>query len=102
AARAATHTGSAYVRANFRGVPLPSTVGASTYVLWAIVPDGRIVYMGSLPVTDDLNQAEIYVRTAGFGTDTFDLFVTAERQRPVPAPSEQRVLTPKLARMIVK
>ncbi|MCA1594374.1 MAG: hypothetical protein LC754_17460 [Acidobacteria bacterium] len=101
-ARAATHTGSAYVRANFRGVPLPSTVGAATYVLWAIVPDGRMIYMGSLPVTDDLNHADIYVRTAGFGTDIFDLFVTAERRRPVPVPSDQRVLTNKATRLLIK
>jgi hypothetical protein len=101
-ARAATHTGNAYVRVNFRGVPLPSTVGAATYAMWAIIPDGRIIYMGSLPVTEDLNRAEIYVRTAGFGADTFSLFVTAERARPVPAPSDRRVLTPKNEKVIVK
>jgi hypothetical protein len=101
-ARAATHEGSAYVLATFRGVPLPSTVGASVYVLWAIVPDGRIVYMGSLPSTEDLNAAGIYVRTAGFGQDTFELFVTAERARPAPAPSDNKVLTPKQSAISVK
>ena len=101
-ARAATHAGRAYVRANFRGVPLPSTVNAAVYVLWAIVPDGRIVYMGSLPSTEDLNAAEIYVRTAGFGEDTFELFVTAERARPAPAPSDNKVLTPKQSSVSVK
>jgi hypothetical protein len=102
AARATHHTGRAYVRANFRGVPLPTSFGASTYVLWAIIPDGRIVYMGSLPATEDLNRAEIYVRTSGFDADDFTLFVTAERARPVHTPSDSRVLTPKNAKLIVK
>ena len=82
AARVTHHTGRAYVRANFRGVPLPSALGATTFVLWAVVPDGRIVYMGSLPATEDLNRAEVYVRVAGFDADDFTLFVTAERGRP--------------------
>ena len=102
AARVTQQTGSAYVRLNFRGVPLPSSVGAATYVLWAIVPDGRIVYMGSLPANEDLNRAEIYVRTGGFDADDYTLFVTAERGRPVNTPSEIRVLTPKNAKLIVK
>jgi hypothetical protein len=102
AARATQHTGRAYVRANFRGVPLPSAVGAGVYVLWAIVPDGRIVYMGSLPASEDLNRAEIYVRTGGFDADDYTLFVTAERARPAHTPSESRVLTPKNAKLIVK
>jgi len=102
AARVTQHTGRAYVRANFRGVPLPSALGATTYVLWAVVPDGRIVYMGSLPATEDLNRAEVYVRVAGFDADDFTLFVTAERGRPVHIPSDSRVLTPKNAKLIVK
>jgi len=103
AARAASHTGSAYVRADFRNVPLPPAVGASVYVLWAITPDGRIVYMGSLPADQSLNDAEIYVRTAGFDSDDFDLMVTAERQRPAPGPSARRVLSSGPAnRVIVK
>lgn len=102
AARATQHTGRAYVRLNFRGVPLPSALGAATYVLWAIVPDGRIVYMGSLPANEDLNRAEIYVRTHGFDADDYTLFVTAERARPAHTPSDSRVLTPKNAKLIVK
>ena len=97
AARATLRRGSAYVRANFRGVPLPSAVGANVYVLWGVVPDGRIVYMGSLPATEDLNRAEVYVRVAGFDADDYTLFVTAEQQRPAPAPSNRRVLAPKNA-----
>jgi hypothetical protein len=99
-ARTAVQTGRAYVRANFTGVPLPSTIGASVYAMWAIVPDGRMIYMGSLPVTEKLSDAEIYVRVGNFDADTFDLFVTAERQRPVAAPSDTRILTPKNAKVI--
>jgi len=101
-ARAALRGGSAYVRADFQNVPLPSAVGAEVFILWGIIPDGRIVYMGSLPAGDALNLAEIYVRTPGFDADDFTLFVTAERQRPAPGPSGRRVLSPKTARLIVK
>ena len=101
-ARAALRAGSAYVRADFQNVPLPSAVGAEVFILWAVVPDGRIVYMGSLPVGDALTLGEIYVRTAGFDADDFTLFVTAERQRPAPSPSGRRILSPKSARLIIK
>ncbi|HEX8283963.1 MAG TPA: hypothetical protein VF588_11440 [Pyrinomonadaceae bacterium] len=95
AARATLSTSRAYVRANFRGVPLPSTVGASVYILWGVIPDGRIVYMGSLPGTEDLNRAEVYVRVAGFDSDDYTLFVTAERARPAATPEGRRLLKPK-------
>lgn len=95
AARATLNANRAYVRANFRGVPLPSAVGASVYVLWGVIPDGRIVYMGSLPASEDLNRAEVYVRVAGFETDDYTLFVTAERARPAPSPDGRRLLKPK-------
>ncbi|HEV3467905.1 MAG TPA: hypothetical protein VG148_01180, partial [Pyrinomonadaceae bacterium] len=101
-ARAALRAGQAYVRADFDNVPLPSAVGAEVFVLWGIIPDGRIIYMGSLPAGDLLNLGETYVRTAGFDADDFTLFVTAERQRPAPSPSGRRVLSPKTARLIVK
>lgn len=101
-ARAALDSGRAYIRADFEGVPLPSAVGASVYVLWAVLPDARIVYLGSLPVGDDLNEAEIYVRVAGFDTDDFTLFVTAERARPASSPSGRRVLTSQGAHFVVK
>jgi len=95
AARATLGAGRAYVRANFRGVPVPSAVGASVYVLWGVIPDGRIVYMGSLPAAEDLNRAEVYVRVAGFDSDDYTLFVTAERRRPTPVPEGRRLLKPK-------
>ena len=85
----------AYVRASFRGVPLPSALGASVYVLWGVRPDGRIAYMGSLPASEDLNRAEVYVRVAGFETDDYTLFVTAERARPAHAPDGRRLLKPR-------
>lgn len=102
AARTGYQRGSAYVRANFRGLPLPSTVGAGVYVLWGVLSDGRIIYMGSLPATEDLNRAEVYVRVAGFDADDYTLFVTAEPSRPAPAPSERRVLRPRNASFIIK
>jgi hypothetical protein len=95
AARATLNANRAYVRANFRGVPLPSALGASVYILWGVVPDGRIIYMGSLPGTEDLNRAEVYVRVAGFETDDYTLFVTAERARPAHLPDGRRLLKPK-------
>jgi len=102
AARAAYQRGRAYVRANFRGVPLPSAVGASVYVLWGVLADGRIIYMGSLPATEDLNRAEVYVRVPGFDADDYTLFVTAEPARPAPSPSSRRVLRPTNASFVVK
>lgn len=102
AARAGYRHGRAYVRANFRGVPLPSSVGAGVYVLWGVLADGRIIYMGSLPATEDLNRAEVYVRVPGFDADDYTLFVTAEPARPVPAPSSRRVLRPTNASFVVK
>jgi hypothetical protein len=102
AARATLSSNRAYVRASFRGVPMPSSIGAGVYVLWAIVPDGRIVYMGSLPSDEAINTAEVYVRVAGFDADDYTLFVTAERARPAASPSERRALSTKLGRMIVK
>ena len=102
AARATYRLGRAYVRANFRGVPLPSSVGAGVYVLWGVLTDGRIIYMGSLPANEDLNRAEVYVRVAGFDADDYTLFVTAEAARPAPEPSSRRVLRPKNASFIIK
>ncbi|HEX5708534.1 MAG TPA: hypothetical protein VFX96_14620 [Pyrinomonadaceae bacterium] len=101
-ARATERTGSAYVVARFRDVPLPATVNANTYVLWAVVPDGRIVYMGSLPADPTLNRADIYVRVGGFDSDDFDLFVTAEQRRPAVNPSDRRALSTRQPRFVVK
>ena len=102
AARATVRDSRAYVRVNFRGVPLPPALGANVYVLWAVTPESRVVYMGSLPVTGALDTAEIYVRVAGFDADDYALFVTAEQQRPAPSPSGRRVLSQKIARTLIK
>jgi hypothetical protein len=58
--------------------------------------------MGSLPATEDLNRAEVYVRVPGFDADDYTLFVTAEPARPATAPSSRRVLRPTNASFIVK
>jgi len=90
-ALATTVSKKAYVRATIQHLPPPILVNAEAYVLWSVVPDGRITYMGSLP-TDDLDNTDVYVRVAGFSSD-FDLFVTAEQGRPVSRASERRLLT---------
>lgn len=97
-ARAAQRTGSAYIVARLSDVPLPDDIGANTYVLWAVLPDGRIVYMGSLPSDSTLNRADVYVRVGGFDSDAFDLAVTAEQRRPVPSPSDRRALSTRRSR----
>ncbi len=89
-ALATTLSKKAYVRANIQHLPPPILVNAETYILWSVVPDGRITYMGSLP-TDDLNNTDVYVRVAGYNSD-FDLFITAEQRRPVSRPGERRLL----------
>ena len=101
-ARVTAEEGKGYVRVRFRGLPLPTAAGANTYVMWAIVPDGRIVYMGSLPATEELNGSDVYVRTAGFETDDFELFVTAEMHRPLHAPSDRRALSTRRIRSTIK
>lgn len=91
-ARVTTREGSAFVRMRFYEMPLPGAIGANTYILWSSQPGGRIVYMGSLPTSKEINLTDIYVRVAGFLTDDFSLFVTAESQRPVAQPSDRRLL----------
>lgn len=81
-ARVAATGGSAYVRTNFRRVPQPARLGASRYVLWAMTPAGRSIYLGSLPRLG-LNNTDTYVRASGMDDGQFDLLVTAERGRRV-------------------
>jgi len=90
-ARVASRNENVYVRTVLRRLPVPTEVGANTYVLWGLIPGGRIAYMGSLPSTD-FSDADTYVRVGGIRTDELDLLVSAERRRPVPSPSGQRVL----------
>ena len=91
-ARVTARNENLYVRALINRLPIPTMAGASTYVQWSVMPDGRIVYMGSLP-TMNLDNSDIYVRVAGFSSDDIDLFVTAERQRPVARPSGLRAVS---------
>lgn len=91
-ARVTTLALKAYVRARFQNLPPLILVNANAYVLWSVVPDGRIVYMGSLPPTSELDDTDVYVRVGGFNSD-FDLFVTAEQRRPVSRPSERRAMS---------
>ncbi len=91
-ARATEQAGRAYVVLRFSDLPLPRTVDAKVYVLWALLPNSRIVYMGSLPADETLNLGTTYVRVHGFDTDRFDLFVTGERARPMLTPSDRRAL----------
>lgn len=102
AARAAESAGRAYVVVRFRDVPLPQEAGAGVYIMWAIQPSGRLVYMGSLPADEALNRADTYIRVAGFQSDDFDLFVTAEQRRPAPEPSDRRVLSTRNARNTIR
>lgn len=95
-AHVASRERKAYVRAAFANFPLPSTINANTYVLWCILPDGRLLYMGSLPTDTDLNNTDIYIRLDGVATNDFDLFVTAEMRRPVSHPSGRRALSTRL------
>jgi hypothetical protein len=88
-ARLLTNSGKTYVRARIRRLPIPSTVGAHVYVLWAHAADGRIAYLGSLPA--NVNETEIYLY-AELNFNAFDLFVTAENSRPVLLPSNRRAL----------
>lgn len=88
-ARVAMQDGKAFVRARITKLPLPSAVGANVYVLWARALDGRIAYLGSLPANS--NNTDIYVR-AGLAFSQFDLFVTAETQRPTVYPQGRRAL----------
>jgi hypothetical protein len=91
-ARVTTLSLKAYVRARFQNLPPLILVNANAYVLWSIVPGGRMIYMGSLPATNELEGTDIYVRVGGFNSD-FDLFVTAEQRRPVSRPSDRRALS---------
>lgn len=90
-ARVAERNQNIYVRTVIKKLPLPSRIGANMYVLWGVMPDGRISYMGSLP-SNDFSNADTYVRVGGFRSDELDLIVTAEVRRPVARPSGMRAM----------
>jgi hypothetical protein len=91
-ARLASRNENIYVRTVIKKLPLPSAVGANTFVLWGVVPDGRIAYMGSLPAMD-ISNSDTYVRVGGFRSSDLDLLVTAEMRRPVMRPSGLRAVS---------
>lgn len=85
-----------YARTLIKKLPLPAHFGASTYLLWGIMPDGRITYMGSLP--SDASDADVYVRVGGFNSADLDLLVTAEVRSPVRSPSGLRSMSSRVQR----
>lgn len=96
-ARVASRNENIYVRTVIKKLPLPSRIGANIYVLWGVVPGGRIAYMGSLPAAD-ISDADTYVRVGGFTTADLDLLVTAEMRRPAARPSGLRAVSSRTAR----
>ena len=90
-ARVASLNGSTYVWMRVANLPKPTANGANAFVLWAVAPDGRVAYLGSLPPSG-LNTGDTYVRASGINFDKFDLAVTAERTRPLARPAGRRVL----------
>ena len=96
AARAATIDQQALARAIISNLPRPSSVDANTFVLWAVEPGGRMIYMGSVPVESDGN-VDLYARVGGIGNDDFELAVTAESQSWVVSPSGRRALSTRQA-----
>ena len=91
-ARLAARNENLYMRTIIKQLPLPSRIGADTYVLWGVAPGGRIAYMGSLPTTD-IDDAETYVRVGGFNSADLDLLITAEMRRPAMRPSGLRAVS---------
>jgi hypothetical protein len=90
-ARVATRNNSTYVWMRVANLPASTATGANTLVLWAVAPDGRVAYLGSLPPSG-LNTGDTYVRASGINFEKFDLAVTSERTRPVARPAGRRVL----------
>jgi hypothetical protein len=85
----AEQAGETFVRGHLNRLPSPRTAGASQYVLWAVGPDGKAVYLGALPA-GNIGSRLIYVRAPDVGLDHPGLMVTAETD-PVPATPSGRV-----------
>ena len=81
--------GNAQISAQVKRLPAPSTLGPYTsYVLWALTPDGRAANEGVLAGADGGSGA---IETQ-HGTSKFALIVTAEPHFAVSAPSTMIVL----------
>ncbi|HMF55764.1 MAG TPA: hypothetical protein VK619_05355 [Pyrinomonadaceae bacterium] len=90
-ARIAVLNGTAFVRARLVNLPSPVRLGASEYIVWGRLRDGRTIYMGTLPASG-FNGNDVYVRLNNANFEDFQLFVTAERTHPALFPSGRRVL----------
>ena len=77
----------ARISANVEDLPDPWSLGPyTTYVLWALTPDGRAINQG---VVATGNKGEIYT---SYGSSQFALIVTAEPHFAVSAPSTMLAL----------
>lgn len=88
-ARATSLNKKAYLRVLITNLPQPPLSSAKTYIMWSILPNHHIVYMGNL---EKQSTQDVYARVNGITTD-YDLFVTAEMRVIVPRPSLQRALS---------
>ena len=76
--------GNAEISASFDDLPAPGTLGPyTTYVLWALTPDGHAVNQG---VIGGYEGGKGEIKT-GYGASQFALIVTAEPHFAVSAPS---------------
>lgn len=81
--------GNAEISVDVEGLPVPASLGPyTTYVLWALTPDGRAANQGVLAGAEgDKGQLE-----TRYNTSQFALIVTAEPHFAVSAPSNMIVL----------
>ena len=81
--------GNASISAEVENLPPPATIGPyTTYVLWALTPDGRAANQGVLAGPDD-DEGEL---DTSYGASQFALIVTAEPHYAVSVPSTMIVL----------
>jgi len=81
--------GNAEISVDVKALPVPGTLGPyTTYVLWALTPDGRAANQGVLAGAEG-DKGQIKTR---YNTSQFALIVTAEPHFAVSAPSNMIVL----------
>ena len=80
--------GNAQISAKAENLPAPSSLGPyTTYVLWALTPDGRAVNQGVLATLEDKGELD-----TSYGASQFALIVTAEPHFAVDTPSDMIAL----------
>ena len=80
--------GNAQISAKAENLPEPSSLGPyTTYIVWALTPDGRAVNQGVLASLDDKGELE-----TSYGASQFALIVTAEPHFAVGTPSDMITL----------